>query len=83
MDCSYCKKQVDLAFLMEEHVSGVGPERRRTCFQCLSEMGDKKMREIRAAKEIEQGLKPVRVVGQGGERRPCCSLPSDHSGSCI
>lgn len=64
MDCSYCKKPVDLAFLMEEQIPGVGPERRRACFSCLSEIGDKKMREIREAKEAAQGLRPVKVVGK-------------------
>lgn len=62
MECSYCKKPCrgEIAFEILENVKGEGPVKRRACFPCISELGEKIMRPPRAPVDNE-GEAPCRV----------------------
>ena len=54
MDCSICKKPTAWAFEILEEIPGKRPERRKVCFPCVSELGDKVMTEYRKKRLAEE-----------------------------
>jgi len=49
MECSYCKKPCrgEIAFELLENVKGEGPVKKRACFPCIQELGERVMRPPR------------------------------------
>jgi hypothetical protein len=62
MDCSICKKPTTWVFELLEEVPGKRPERRKLCFPCVSDLGEKIMVEYRRKQMAEEAANQPKEV---------------------